>query len=102
HIAHPIDLARQVMDHSRHVLMVGEGAEQFAQERGIGLTPESYFVTERRRKELQRAIEAARTARLVQADLRQYPQGTVGAVALDAQGNLAGAAATGGLTNKHV
>jgi beta-aspartyl-peptidase (threonine type) len=100
HVANPIDLARQVMDHSRHVLLVGEGAERFAQEQGVVLMPESYFVTERRRKELQRAIESARKA-AAQSDLLWVPKGTVGAVALDTHGNLAAATSTGGLTNKH-
>jgi beta-aspartyl-peptidase (threonine type) len=100
HVANPIDLARQVMDHSRHVLLVGEGAERFAVEQGIALMPESYFITERRRKELQRAIDAGKkpTAR---SDLTWTPMGTVGAVALDTHGTLAAATSTGGLTNKH-
>jgi L-asparaginase / beta-aspartyl-peptidase len=102
HIAHPIDLAREVMDHSGHVLLVGEGAEQFAQERGVKWVPESYFITARRRKELQRAIDAEKTLKSPRADAGSYPQGTVGAVALDTRGNLAAATSTGGLTNKHV
>ena len=102
HIAHPIDLARQVMDQSRHVLLVGEGAEQFARERGVKLVPGSALVTERRRKDLQRAIDAEKKLKLAQAARPGYPQGTVGAVALDTRGNLAAATSTGGLTNKHV
>jgi beta-aspartyl-peptidase (threonine type) len=100
HVANPIDLARRVMDHGKHVLLVGEGAERFAVEQGITLMPESYFITERRRKELQRAIESGKkpTAR---SDLLWGPKGTVGAVALDTHGNLAAATSTGGLTNKH-
>jgi beta-aspartyl-peptidase (threonine type) len=102
HVANPIELARQVMEHSKHVLLVGDGAEQFARERGIKLVPGSALVTERRRKELQRAIDAEKKPRGLQAALPRYPQGTVGAVALDTQGNLAAATSTGGLTNKHV
>jgi L-asparaginase / beta-aspartyl-peptidase len=102
HVANPIDLAREVMDHSKHVLLVGEGAERFARERGIRLVTESYFITERRRKELRRAIDAERKPKSVQAGLPGYPQGTVGAVALDTRSNLAAATSTGGLTNKHV
>jgi beta-aspartyl-peptidase (threonine type) len=86
HVANPIDLARRVMDHGQHVMLAGPGAEQFATEQGMTLMPESYFITERRRKQLDAAIVAA---------------GTVGAVALDAHGNLAAATSTGGLTNKH-
>jgi beta-aspartyl-peptidase (threonine type) len=99
HVANPIDLARQVMDHSKHVLLVGPGAEQFAQERGMIMMPESYFVTERRRKELERAIEAEKGAS--QTVLPSGGKGTVGAIALDTRGNLAAATSTGGLTNKH-
>jgi len=98
HVPNPIDLAREVMDHSRHVLLVGQGAEQFAQERGMTLVPDSYFVTERRRNELKRAIEAEKAA---SASAPLGPKGTVGAIALDTHGNLAAATSTGGLTNKH-
>jgi L-asparaginase / beta-aspartyl-peptidase len=101
HVANPIDLARQVMDNSPHVLLVGEGAEQFAQERGIALVPTSYFITERRRKELQRAIDADKKSAL-QSGSSGTSKGTVGAIALDTHGNLAAATSTGGLTNKHV
>lgn len=100
HVANPIDLARLVMDRSTHVLLVGPGAEQFAQEQGIALMPESYFITERRRKEWQRAIEEERKPRAASA-IPWHPAGTVGAVALDTHGNLAAATPTGGLTNKH-
>jgi len=99
HVANPIDLAREVMDHSKHVLLVAQGAEQFARERGITLVPGSYFITERRRKELRRAIEADRKA--MHGSLPGGPMGTVGAIALDIHGNLAAGTSTGGLTNKH-
>ena len=86
HIANPIDLARRVMDDGRHVLLGAAGAEQFALEEGVALVPPSYFITGRRRRDL----EAARA-----------PAGTVGAVALDVHGHLAAGTSTGGLTNKH-
>jgi len=99
HVAHPIDLARAVMDDGRHVMLVGLGAEQFARERGFTLESDSYFITERRQRELERArqarSQASRTA-AVAAD----PQGTVGAVARDAHGNLAAATSTGGTAGK--
>ncbi len=88
HVANPIDLARAVMDHSEHVLLVGPGAEQFARERGLRFEPDAYFITERRKRELERV-------------LRAHPQGTVGAVARDVYGNLAAGTSTGGLNNKH-
>ena len=99
HVANPIDLARAVMEHSSAVLLTGLGAEEFAQAQGLKLEPDSYFVTERRRRELERALEAAKhpTTRVPRP---WETMGTVGAVALDVHGNLAAATSTGGLTNK--
>jgi beta-aspartyl-peptidase (threonine type) len=99
HVANPIDLARAVMEHSSAVLLTGLGAEQFAQAQGMTPRPDSYFVTERRRKELERAIEAAKHP-TTQVPVPWQTMGTVGAVALDVHGNLAAATSTGGLTNK--
>jgi beta-aspartyl-peptidase (threonine type) len=88
HIKHPIALARLVMERSGHVLLAGDGAEAFAKEQGMALVPRSYFFTQRRWDELQRARAAAKV------------HGTVGAVALDQAGRLAAGTSTGGLTNK--
>ena len=104
HVKNPIRLARLVMEKSPHVMMVGEGAETFAREQGgIEFVPESYFRTERRWQELQRALEQEK-ARQGAIGPRPSDQGTyfgtVGAVALDQQGNLAAATSTGGMTNK--
>ena len=95
HVRNPIDLARRVMEKSRHVLLVGAGAEEFALEEGLALVPNVYFRTEERRAQL----ESERSGRPV-SDLVPSSQGTVGAVALDAAGNLAAATSTGGMTNK--
>ena len=107
HIKNPILLARLVMEKSPHVFMVGEGAETFAREQGgIEFVDEKYFWTELRWQQLQRALEqekakqgAALVPRRDAADHELY-FGTVGAVALDQQGNLAAATSTGGTTNK--
>jgi len=99
-VRNPILLAQAVMQHSRHVMMVGQGAEAFAAERGIALVDPSYFRTERRWQQLQKALkeEAAGQAH---ADLETAKHfGTVGAVALDASGALAAGTSTGGMTNK--
>ena len=94
------------MEQSPHVLMVGAGAEAFAKERGgIEFVPESYFRTDLRWQQLQRALEEERTkqgALLRPRDDQQQGAyfGTVGAVALDKAGNLAAATSTGGVTNK--
>ncbi len=95
HVKNPIELARRVMEKSRHVLLVGSGAEEFALEEGFTLVPNAYFRTEERRAQL----ESERGGRPV-SDLFPSPQGTVGAVALDAAGDLAAATSTGGMTNK--
>lgn len=95
HVRNPIELARRVMEKSRHVLLVGAGAEEFALEEGLALVPNTYFRTEERRAQL----ESERSGRSV-SDLIPTSQGTVGAVALDAAGDLAAATSTGGMTNK--
>ncbi|MSQ92917.1 MAG: isoaspartyl peptidase/L-asparaginase [Gammaproteobacteria bacterium] len=97
HIKNPIELARMVMDRSPHVLLTGEGAEEFALEQGVKLVPGSYFYTERRWKQLE---EAQREDKLASADEDIGFFSTVGAVARDRQGNLAAATSTGGMTNK--
>jgi beta-aspartyl-peptidase (threonine type) len=105
-VKNPIQLARLVMEQSPHVLMVGDGAEAFAKERGgIEFVPESYFRTELRWQQLQRALEEERTKQGALLRPHDDPQqgayfGTVGAVALDKAGNLAAATSTGGVTNK--
>lgn len=105
-IRNPITLARRVMEDSPHVMMVGAGAEAFAQELGFEMVPNETFHTDRRRRSLERAREReAGTAAAMndETDLiapLAYKYGTVGAVALDQEGNLAAATSTGGMTNK--
>ncbi len=102
-VRNPITLARAVMEHSRHVMMVGGGAEAFAAEQGIELVDPSYFRTEKRWQQLQRALAEEARAQASGTPL-QLPGkayfGTVGALALDAQGRLAAGTSTGGMTNK--
>ncbi|HET7587582.1 MAG TPA: isoaspartyl peptidase/L-asparaginase [Gammaproteobacteria bacterium] len=102
HVANPIALARLVMEKTPHVLLVGEGAENFAIAQGIDLVPQDYFYTERRWQSLQQQLKEDRK--------RSHPEnipgteknafGTVGCAALDQDGNLAAGTSTGGLTNK--
>ncbi len=89
-IKSPIHAARAVMDHSPHVLLSGAGAEAFAQSQGLDIVPNSHFDTPERFEALKRAKARA------EAD----KHGTVGAVALDARGNLAAGTSTGGMTGK--
>jgi beta-aspartyl-peptidase (threonine type) len=109
-IRNPISAARAVMEQSEHVMLSGAGAEQFAKERGIELVDPSYFYTPQRWRSLERArqrdsIESIKKviepiAMEEALERRKEKYGTVGAVALDKQGNLAAATSTGGMTNK--
>lgn len=102
-VKNPITLARAIMDRSKHVMMVGDGAEMFAKEQGIALVDPSYFRTEKRWKALQNALKEEAQAQASNVPLvlpgKAY-FGTVGALALDAQGHLAAGTSTGGMTNK--
>ena len=93
-IKNPITAARAVMEKSKHVMMAGHGAELFATSVGIEIVDPSYFWTERRWKELQDELTAEQPATPAKH------LGTVGAVALDAKGNLAAGTSTGGVSNK--
>jgi len=96
HIRNPIELARTVMEHSEYVMLAGAGAEEFALSRGFSLVPRSYFYTPERWSQLERIRggDAGLSA------LTISHVGTVGAVALDADGRLAAATSTGGMTGK--
>jgi beta-aspartyl-peptidase (threonine type) len=97
-IKHPILAARAVMEKSEHVMLTGAGAEAFAQEQGIEQVDASYFFTQRRWDALQKILAEDPTK--VQLDHDDRKHGTVGAVALDRDGNLAAGTSTGGMTNK--
>ena len=102
-VKNPISLARAVMEASPHVMFVGEGAELFAKQIGAELVAEEYFYTEERWHALQRVQKAETDARSSRKEFvvsDQDRHGTVGAVALDREGNLAAATSTGGNTNK--
>ncbi|MCU7553934.1 isoaspartyl peptidase/L-asparaginase [Alteromonas sp. ASW11-19] len=100
-IGSPIAAAQAVMNHSPHVMLAGAGAEAFAELQGMQPVDNTMFNTERRRDALKRA-----KARMEQAGLYHGGQqgnerfGTVGAVVLDAAGNLVAGTSTGGMTAK--
>jgi L-asparaginase / beta-aspartyl-peptidase len=81
-VRHPVDLALEIMRDGRHVLLAGEGASRFAREHGIEMADSSIFITDRKRQELLHGAD------------------TVGAVARDAEGRLAVAVSTGGISGK--
>lgn len=95
-VKNPVSLARLIMDKSEHVMLMGEGARIFASSQGMTFEPEEYFYTQQRYDQWQEA----RLEGTVQLDHTEKKFGTVGAVALDAAGNLAAATSTGGMTNK--
>lgn len=107
-IRNPIRAAQAVMTRTRHVMLIGSGAESFAESAGCEIVDPSYFHTPERRAQLERARAEGRleldhdgTARAVAARMAEDEKfGTVGAVARDSFGNLAAATSTGGLTNK--
>ncbi|NLR70965.1 type 1 glutamine amidotransferase-like domain-containing protein [Novosphingobium sp. ERN07] len=92
---HPVDLARAVMEKSPHVMLTGAGADSFSVLQGLEQVPPSWFRTEERWQQLLKWRESH------QAVLDPtHLFGTVGAVALDGEGNLAAATSTGGMTGK--
>jgi beta-aspartyl-peptidase (threonine type) len=95
HVKNPIELARLVMKESPHVMLVGEGAEDFARLKGVEFVSNEYFRTPIRQAQLQKLLNGIVTR---ENELAAF--GTVGAVALDAQGNIAAATSTGGMTGK--
>ena len=126
-VKNPITLARAVMEKSPHVMMIGDGAEKFAAEQKIELVDPKYFFTQERWDALQRILEqekiqSPKSKVLSPKSENQTPSlrtphsalrtpnafstldynrfGTVGAVALDKDGNLAAGTSTGGMTNK--
>jgi len=86
-IAHPAALARDVMENSEHVFLIGEGAEAFAMDRGYFLVTNDYFLTKRRREQYSLWAE-------------QHKLGTVGVVVRDREGHLAAGTSTGGMMGK--
>jgi beta-aspartyl-peptidase (threonine type) len=113
-IKNPIVAARAVMEKSEHVFLIGDGAEAFATKQGIEIVSPDYFKDENRLQQLRKIKEQEKTILdhdgekgEINSEIEFNPEidkdkkyGTVGAVALDKQGNLAAATSTGGMTNK--
>lgn len=98
-IKNPIRLARMIMEESAYVMMIGQGAEDFAKLKGLELAPAAYFHDELRYQQWL-SVKDTPITQLDHADKGEKNFSTVGAVALDQHGNLAAASSTGGMTNK--
>jgi beta-aspartyl-peptidase (threonine type) len=104
-VKNPIGAARAVMEKSPHVLLVGRGAETFAAEQGLEIVSPVYFWYEPRWRQLEEALKKSGALentppRHSQRFVPHHEWGTVGAVAVDKQGNLAAGTSTGGMTAK--
>ncbi len=106
-IKNPIKLAREIMLHSGHVMLSGEGAGEFALKQGVEFAPDDYFFNKQRYEQWVKIRDSDFTQLDHEGDnLKGMPVntdhkfGTVGAVACDANGNLAAGTSTGGMTNK--
>ena len=99
-VRNPILLARKVMTDSVHVMLMGDGAEQFARDHDITFEDDDYFFTEYRWQQLQKAKAKDNGETTFLSETPDHWFSTVGAVALDAQGSLAAGTSTGGMTNK--
>ena len=97
-VRNPITAARKVMEESPHVMLTGRGAEQFAFEQGLEIVDPSYFFDQRRWDQYREYLR--NHTQLRGAINPDHKMGTVGAVALDMQGNLAAGTSTGGMTGK--
>jgi beta-aspartyl-peptidase (threonine type) len=104
-VKNPVSLARLVMENSRHIFFSGQGAERYADQTDVERVENDYFFTQNRYEAWERAQEQSSTL-LENSEQENWEQrlnekfGTVGAVALDMDGNLAAATSTGGMTNK--
>jgi beta-aspartyl-peptidase (threonine type) len=98
-IRNPVSLARKVLQNSDYVYLSGDGAKYFAQENGEQFEPDSYFF-DQFRYDQWKSVEGIDVTQLDHSSGKDRKFGTVGAVALDLDGNLAAATSTGGLTNK--
>lgn len=99
-IKNPVQLALDVMRHTEHVMLCGQGALDFAATRGYTLEPDTYFFTQQRYSQWQQVQHTDTTALDHNIQVKDKKFGTVGAVAVDSLGNVAAATSTGGMTNK--
>jgi beta-aspartyl-peptidase (threonine type) len=94
-VKNPVRLARAVMEHTPHVMMAGNGAERFARDHGIKLCDPDAMISRRARERFQARLKAQQETGFVREE-----HGTVGAAAVDSNGQLAAATSTGGVPGK--
>ena len=94
-IKNPIRLARKVLEETNHIFLVGDGAESFAKNIGVDVVEPNYFYSEKNLKRLRKVKNKLTNNYAIQDKI-----GTVGAVAIDKDGNISAATSTGGMTNK--
>jgi beta-aspartyl-peptidase (threonine type) len=99
-IKNPITAALAVLENSEHVFLSGKGAEEFAKTQNIEFVDPKYFYTESRWNSLQKALEKDKEISLNATEMVDSKFGTVGAVALDKNGDIVAGTSTGGMTNK--
>lgn len=101
-VKNPITLARAIMEKTSHIYLADMGALEFAQKVGLEVMPEAYFITDHAFEEYQKALKEASNSmqEAGQYQVKRKTHGTVGAVALDKEGNVAAATSTGGTENK--
>ena len=101
-VKNPVLAAKMVMEKSPHVFLTGKGAEEFARQQGLEIVDPSWFSTPKRKKALDniKILENQQKGMNQSGENQDHKYGTVGAVALDKNGNLAAATSTGGMTNK--
>ncbi|HZF63673.1 MAG TPA: isoaspartyl peptidase/L-asparaginase [Chitinophagaceae bacterium] len=102
HVKNPVTLARAVMEKTKHIYLGDMGATDFAHQINLEMRPDSYFVTEHSYEEYESAAkeEGRNPGEAAEVQLKRKGHGTVGAVALDKNGNIAAATSTGGIENK--
>lgn len=104
-IRNPIELAMEVMRNSNHVFLSGKGANDFALKQGVKMEPDEYFFSQFRYDQWKAMRDSDNytldhTHQQFEELMKDKKFGTVGATACDAQGNIAAATSTGGMTNK--
>ncbi|MEQ8360948.1 MAG: isoaspartyl peptidase/L-asparaginase [Cytophagales bacterium] len=99
-IKNPINAARAVKDHSKHVLLSGEGAEKFARSEKLKFEEPEYFITDKAKASWLKAKKNSESSGYLNLPVEDHKFGTVGAVALDKDGNISAGTSTGGMMMK--